>query len=84
MANLRLGRAAKKMSVHAFTFYLCAAWSIAALSALQGCHGKEANREAAEAPPSTPAVVDASTDNSVHVSQPQRFPLAAGGVEIGV
>ena len=48
-----------------------------ALAGLQGCHSSEANREAAEAPPTTPAVVDASTDNSLHVSQPQRFPLAA-------
>lgn len=51
--------------------------TVAVLISLQGCHSKEANREAAEAPPSTPTVVDASTDNAVHVTQPQRFPLTA-------
>jgi cobalt-zinc-cadmium efflux system membrane fusion protein len=50
-------------------------WSIAALALLQGCHSKEVKQEAAEAPPSTPQIIDAGTDNTVHVTQPARFPL---------
>ncbi len=44
---------------------------------LQGCNGKPVKNEAAEAPPSTPAVVDASTDNTLHVAKPALFPLIA-------
>ena len=52
-------------------------WSVAAIACLQGCHSKEAKQDAAEAPPSTPQVVEAGTDNTVHVDQATRFPLVA-------
>jgi cobalt-zinc-cadmium efflux system membrane fusion protein len=44
---------------------------------LQGCNSKSARQDAAEAPPSTPAVVDASTENTVHVDKVSLFPLVA-------
>jgi len=43
---------------------------------LGGCsHGAPANREAAEAPPTTPTVVAGGGSDTVHVDDPQRFPL---------
>ena len=45
-----------------------------------GCHGNEAHREAAEAPPSTPTVVESGTDNTVHVDNVALFPLVTAQV----
>jgi len=44
-------------------------------SFLTGCSAKQANREAAEAPPSSPVVVAGGTSDTVHTDDPQRFPL---------
>ncbi len=49
-------------------------------SILAGCHGNEQKREAAEAPPSTPQVVETGTDNAVHVDDPKLFPLVSAQV----
>lgn len=51
-----------------------------ALTAMLGCHGNEPKREAAEAPPSTPVVVESGTENSVHVANAALFPLVAAQV----
>ena len=45
------------------------------LLSVVGCHKDEEKREAAEAPPSTPQVVTTGSDESVQVSNPNRFPL---------
>ena len=52
-----------------------------AAATLGGCHGQAdtPKREAAEAPPSTPAVVSAGQPSQVHVDAPARFPLVAVG-----
>ncbi len=44
---------------------------------ITGCSHKEAHREAAEAPPSSPVVVAGGTSDTVHIDDPQRFPLVA-------
>ena len=44
---------------------------------LAGCHGNEQKREAAEAPPATPQVVETGSDNGAHVTNPKLFTLAA-------
>ncbi len=44
---------------------------------LAGCHGNEQKREAAEAPPATPQVVETGSDNGVHVTNPKLFTLVA-------
>ncbi len=51
---------------------------LACLLLLAGCHagkGNEASREAAEAPPANPAVVASPAAQSLHVDDPQSFPL---------
>ena len=50
------------------------------LSSLVGCHGNEARREAAEAPPSMPTVVEAGSESSVHITNSALFPLVAAQV----
>ena len=55
---------------------LCAA---ACLAVLGGCHRNEAKQEAAEAPPSTPQVIDVGSGNAVHVDAPSLFPLVVAG-----
>ena len=47
------------------------------IAASAGCHSNESHREAAEAPPSTPQVVAAGTDDLVQVDDPSHFPLTA-------
>ena len=45
---------------------------------LAGCHAKESpGREAAEAPPSTPALVATGEPSQLHVATPAQFPLVA-------
>ena len=56
---------------------LLAMLSLVFIAGLQGCHSNEAKQEAAEAPPSTPQVVEAGTDSTVHVDEATRFPLVA-------
>ncbi len=56
---------------------LLAMLSFVFIAGLQGCHSNEAKQEAAEAPPSTPQVVEAGTDSTVHVDEATRFPLVA-------
>lgn len=51
-----------------------------ALTAMLGCHGNETKREAAEAPPSTPIVVESGSDNSAHVANAALFPLVTAQV----
>ena len=63
----RLSRAARHLAIDV----LCSA------SLVTGCSHKEANREAAEAPPTTPAVIAGGASDNVHVDDPQRFPLVA-------
>lgn len=54
------------------------AGSLLAGSLLVGCHAKETpGREAAEAPPSTPAVVASGQPSQVRVETPAQFPLVA-------
>jgi cobalt-zinc-cadmium efflux system membrane fusion protein len=48
-----------------------------ALIATIGCHKEQGPKDAAEAPPSTPQVVPAGTDDAVQVKEPSRFPLVA-------
>ena len=52
----------------------CAA-VLALVAAVTGCHGNEAKREAAEAPPSIPVVVQSGSDVGVHVDHASLFPL---------
>ncbi len=47
---------------------------------LAGCHRDETKREAAEAPPSTPTVVQTGNDNAVHVTNGTLFPLVPAQV----
>ena len=42
-----------------------------------GCSRKEGNREVAEAPPGAPVVIAGGESDTVHVDNPQRFPLVA-------
>ena len=44
---------------------------------LSGCKHEEANKEAREAPPSTPQVVQTGGSSDVHVQAPERFQLTA-------
>ncbi len=56
----------------------CVLTACAILSAsLAGCKGNELKREAAEAPPATPQVVETGSDNGVHVQNAKLFPLVA-------
>jgi cobalt-zinc-cadmium efflux system membrane fusion protein len=47
------------------------------LAALSGCHQQEANRQAAEAPPTVPQVVPTGQANLVHIDNAAQFPLVA-------
>jgi membrane fusion protein, heavy metal efflux system len=59
-----------KVCVHA------SAWAVVFLCLFAGCKGKEtASREAAEAPPTTPAVVPVGQPSQVQVQNPGQFPL---------
>ncbi len=53
---------------------------LAACAVLTGCHGNQARREAAEAPPATPIVIDNGSDSSIHVENAALFPLAPAQV----
>lgn len=53
-------------------------------SLLTGCNHKEPNREAAEAPPANPVVVASGTSDTVHVDDPQRFPLVTAVSRLSV
>jgi len=48
-----------------------------AMLATSGCHKDQARKDEAEAPPSTPQVVSAGTDDTVQVKDPSHFPLVA-------
>ncbi len=55
-----------------------AALALASTLALAGCHPKDSpNREAAEAPPTTPAVIPVGQASQVQVQNPQQFTLVA-------
>jgi len=45
------------------------------LFAVGGCHKDRGGNEAAEAPPSTPQIISAGSEDLVHVQDPSRFPL---------
>ncbi len=45
-----------------------------------GCHGTEARHDAAEAPPTTPVVVENGTESAVHVDNAALFPLSTAQV----
>ncbi len=47
---------------------------------IAGCHGNEARRESAEAPPSTPTVVETGNEGSIRISNGALFPLVAAQV----
>ncbi|HEY9137395.1 MAG TPA: efflux RND transporter periplasmic adaptor subunit, partial [Terriglobus sp.] len=48
-----------------------------AMLATSGCHKDQVHKDEAEAPPSTPQVVSAGTDDTVQVKDPSHFPLVA-------
>ena len=58
--------------------YLLRSAFAAGLLLVAGCRkASETNREAAEAPPSTPTVVQTGSASAVHIDAPERFPLVA-------
>jgi len=57
------------------TAALCA--GLGCICLLAGCHKDEPKREAAEAPPNTPQVVSAGTEDSVQVKDASQFPLVS-------
>ncbi|AFL87543.1 RND family efflux transporter, MFP subunit [Terriglobus roseus DSM 18391] len=77
MEILRIESAARAKPVLSVRSGHLLLWSLVALACLQGCRRDETKREAAEAPPSTPQVVEAGTSNTVHVDQAKLFPMVA-------
>ena len=59
-------------------------WLLACSLLLAGCSHKEANREAAEAPPANLTVITGGSSDTVHVDDPGRFSLVAASTRQSV